>query len=296
MRSYLGYIYIFLAALCWGLIGPVARFSFAAGISPVEVAFWRACFGGVFFAIHAAALHSFTINAPRDALVFALFGAVSLGGFFACNQYAIQTGGAALAAVLLYTAPAWVAMFSRMFFGERLTLGKLTAIGMSLAGVACISFSGGEAPNADTAPLAHQAMNWVGICFGLLSGLLYSTHYIFSAHYLKRYTTHTLYGYCMLFGALALLPGVHFAHKGPADWLVLLCLGFVSTYGAYIFYCAGMRRLAPTRAAVLATLEPAVATFTAWWLWDERFTVVGWLGAALIIAAVLCLVARPVES
>jgi drug/metabolite transporter (DMT)-like permease len=192
--------------------------------------------------------------------------------------------------VLLYTAPAWVALLSRLFFGELFTRGKLIAVVMSLAGVACISLSGGEASGMASSGLFGGKAGLVGIAFGLLAGFLYSTHFIFSKNYLTRYTTHTLYGYCMFFGALALLPFIHFADKGAADWLVLLFLGFVSTYGAYLFYCAGLRRLAPTRAAVLATLEPMVATFAAWWLWGERFTAVGWMGAALIIGAVLCLV------
>ena len=33
-----------------------------------------------------------------------------------------------------------------------------------------------------------------------------------------------------------------------------------------------------------------MATAVAWWLWDERFSGLGWVGAALIIGAVLVLV------
>lgn len=295
MRPYLGYLFIFLAAFCWGLTGPVARFSFEANLSPLEVAFWRSAFGGLFFAMHATFRHSFKLHKAGDGFAFALFGAISLGGFFASYQYAIKTGGAALAAVLLYTAPAWVAVFSRFFFGESLTRVKLAAIVAALAGVLCISVSGaGEAGSGGPALSGFfENINMPGLLFGLLAGLLYSTHYIFAASYLKRYTTYTLYGYLMFFGALALLPFIDFMPKAPADWLVLLVLGFVCTYCAYWFYCEGLKRLVPTRAAVLATLEPVIATAAAWWLWDERFAGLGWAGAALIIGAVLCLVLAP---
>ena len=284
MRAYAGFAFILLAAVLWGLIGPVARFSMQTGVDALELAFWRASIGGCFFLLHAALTRGLSVRGPRDVLAFALFGSFSLGGFFASNQYSIQTGGAALAAVLLYTAPAWVAVFSRIFFGDRLTTAKSAAILLALAGVAVISFS--TTPEAMPASVSPMA----GVIFGLLAGLLYSTHYIFSKKYLSVYTAYTLYGYCTIFGALALYPFVSFADKGIADWGVLLFLGLVSTYGAYLAYCAGLRRLDPTKASVLATMEPVVATAAAWWLWGEMFTALGWAGAGLILCPVFILV------
>ncbi len=281
----LGYIFIGLAACCWGITGPLARFSFAAGITPLEVAFWRAAFGSLFFLTHAACTRSLKVRNIRDLLAFICFGAISLGGLFASNQWAIKTGGAALASVLLYTAPAWVALFSRIFFGERLTKIKIAAIAISLTGIIFISIPGAQ-DTANVTPLFSGA----GVWFGLLAGLLYSTHYIFSKGYLKYYTPHVLYGYCMLFGAIALLPFIRCMPKSSEDWGILFILGLVCTYGAYLAYCAGLKRLAPTKAAVLATLEPVMATLAAWLLWKEDFSAFGWVGAALILGAVLCLV------
>jgi len=253
----------------------------------LELAFWRAAIGGSFFLLHAALTRGLCVRGPRDIFAFALFGSFSLGGFFASNQYSIQTGGAALAAVLLYTAPAWVAVFSRIFFGDRLTTAKSMAILLALAGVAAISFS--TAPEA-AAATATSAFPLAGVLFGLLAGLLYATHYIFSKKYLSVYKAYTLYGYCTIFGALALYPFVAFADKGITDWAVLLFLGLVSTYGAYLAYCAGLKRLDPTKASVLATMEPVVATVAAWWLWGEMFTSLGWAGACMILCAVFILV------
>lgn len=297
MRPYIGYVCIFMAAFCWGLLGPVSRFALAANLSPLEVAFWRCAFGGVFFFIHAALRHSWRVQSAKDGISFALFGALAVGGFFASYQYAVKTGGAALASVLLYTAPAWVAAFSRILLGEQLSKAKLLAIAMALVGVCCISVSGpGDSGEAVALPLQQgQSMGAtaLGVIFGLLAGLLYSTHYIFTTRLLKRYTAFTLYGWLMLFGAMALFPFISFMPKAPLVWLPLLFLGLVCTYGAYLFYCEGLKRLAPTRAAVLATFEPVIATFAAWWIWGESFAALGWAGSALIIGAVLCLVLIP---
>lgn len=286
MRSYAGYFFILLAALCWGLLGPVGRFALESGVSPLEVGFWRAALACIFFIAYAGSHRMLKLDSVRDLAAFALFGAFSLGIFFVSYQYAVKYGGAALASVLLYTAPAWVAVFSRIFFKSRITPLMASAIGIALAGVAFISFSGG----ADVAADGPGAPGLAGILFGLLAGLLYSTHYIVTKVYLGRYTVYTLYGYGTLFGALALLPFVDFAPKSAGDWASLSFLGLICTAGAYWAYCEGMKRMDPTRAAVLATLEPVIATFAAWLLWDEVFNVMGWVGAVLIIAAVLTLV------
>lgn len=295
MQAYSGYFFIFLAAFFWALIGPVARFSLGSGVEALELGFWRAAIGGGLFLVHATLARDLKVRSAGDAGVFLLFGAISMGGFFAVHQMAIKTGGAALAAVLLYTAPAWVAVFSRIFFKDRFTLAKGLAIALSLAGVALISLSStdpemidGVAAVADASTM--ETAGYVGILFGLLAGFLYSTHYVFTKKYLTVYKTHTIYGYCALVGAVVLFPFVNFSAKTPTDWAVAACLGAVCTYGAYLAYCAGIRRLEATKAAVLASLEPVIATVLAWWIWGEMFGLGGWFGAALVLAAVVILV------
>ena len=302
MRRYSGYLFILLAAVCWGLIGPSTRFALADGFTSLEVAFWRAAIACMFFFLHCARAGTLKVHSPRDLGAFGLFGVIAIASFFACYQYAVQTGGVALASVLLYTAPAWVALFSRIVYAEGLTGGKLAAIAMVLGGVILISLSGaapaappdsqGALSGTDNAAAGDPAAFFplAGVFFGLMSGLLYSTHFIFTKKYLNRYTAFTIYGYGTFFATLSMLPFVSFSTGTATGWAALLFLGLVCTYAGYWAYCEGLKRLAPTRAAVLATLEPVVATATAWWLWDERFTTVGWVGAALVVGAVLVLV------
>lgn len=292
MRTYAGYLFILLAAVCWGLLGPVGRFALESGISPLEIGFWRAALACIFFIGYAARNKMLKLDSARDLGVFVLFGVFSLAIFFVSYQYAVKYGGAALASVLLYTAPAWVAVFSRLFFKNRLTPLVVTAIGVSLLGIAFISFSDGlPGDTGNTIPdTGNATFTMAGVLFGLLAGLLYSTHYVVTKLYLNRYTVYTLYGYGTLFGAIALLPFVEFAPKSPGDWTALAFLGLICTASAYWVYCEGMKRLEPTKAAVLATLEPVIATAAAWLMWDEMFSFAGWIGAALIIIAVLVLV------
>ena len=291
MQSSVGSLCIFLAAVCWGFLGPAGRVAMDEGLTPLEVAFWRAAFACVFFLAHAGRARTLKLRSSVDLGAFALFGFISVAFFFACYQYAVQNGGSALSSVLLYTAPAWVAIFSRLIFGEAFTAVKLAAIGIALTGVICISFSGTGVSPLPSA--AGQTFPLAGVLFGLLSGLLYATHYIFTKNYLKRYTAFTIYGYSLIFAVLGMLPFVSRLPGTLVAWGAVLFLALVCTYAAYWAYCEGLKRLAPTKAAVLCTLEPVIATAIAWWMWGERFTGMGWLGAALVIGAVLVLVLAP---
>ena len=278
-----GYLFVLLAAWSWGLIGILSKFLLVGGLHPLETAFWRAAFGAVLFGAHAFAVGALRIQRKADAGAFALFGIFCIAGFFAAYQYSVRHSGAAVASVLLYTAPAWVAIFSRVIFKEPITSLKVVAIATALAGAAFVSFSGGGQAEA-VAPL--------GVLCGLLAGLAYSFHYIFSKIYLTRYSAATIYCLSMTVGAVVLLPLVPFVAKTPLDWLVAFLLGLVCSYVAYLAYCAGLRRLSPVRTVVLATLEPIFAVIMAWIVWDERFTLFGWIGAGLILAAVLLIVAE----
>jgi drug/metabolite transporter (DMT)-like permease len=191
--------------------------------------------------------------------------------------------GAALASVLLYTAPAWVAVLACLMLGETMGPHKLAALVMTLAGVACVTLGPVLSGNQELG-----AINLLGIGLGLLSGFCYATYYIFGKLYLGRYTTPTLFLYALPVGCLGLFPFVPFGPKSPQAWAVLTLLAVSTTYGAYSVYYAGLRRLEATRVAIVATLEPVLAAVLAYIWWDERFDTLGYLGSGLILAAVLC--------
>ncbi|EGW51734.1 hypothetical protein HMPREF1022_01275 [Desulfovibrio sp. 6_1_46AFAA] len=275
-----GYVWILLAAFFWSLIGVISKICMSAGVSPLETAFWRAAFGGALFLVHAA-LHKGLFIRLRDAGIFLLFGVWGVGVFFGATQYAIQLSGAAMAVVLLYTAPVWVAVFSRLLFRERISPRKIGAIGVALTGTTLVCFSGGSLPGRTSL---------LGIGCGLLTGLCYASHYPFYRWWQNRYATATIYGFMLAGGVLALwfcVP-VSLNHE-PRVWFWLAVLGVTSTFFAYTCYGQGLKRISLVRAAVTCHLEPVLSTLWVWLFWQENFSLGGWLGSGLVLAAVLLL-------
>ena len=270
----MGYLAIFAAAVLWGLIGPVSRLAFQEGLAPMEVAFFRALLAWVPFAIQALCNRQIALRL-RDILRFIPFGLVGITLFYTSYQLSIEANGAALASVLLYTAPIWVVLLAPFFLGERLTGRGVAALGLAVVGVTLVSQAG------------PVKLNPLGLLFGLLSGLSYALYYLFGKRFLTGYSTAYIFFYALPVGGLALLPLVQFHSKSLTAWGALLFLAFFSTYGAYSAYFAGLRRLSASRAAILATLEPVVASFVAHLWWKERFTALSVAGAFLVLLASL---------
>ena len=279
----LGYAYIVAAALLWATIGPAARFALRADIEPLEISFWRAAIGGLLFCLHAAVRGRLRI-ARRDLPAVGGFALLGVTIFYWSYFRAVELGGAALAAILLYTAPAWVALAAALWLGERLTARKSLAVGMTLAGIALVASGSGTGVSGGAGATAARvsAMAW-----GLLAGLAYAAYYLFGKRYFARYEASTLFAYALPVGAVLLLPMVSFVPKSAANWLVLLFLGVVPTYGAYLLYSFGLARLEATRAATVATLEPVAAAALAYVVWGEALRGLGYVGAALVLAGVL---------
>ncbi|SMB91931.1 DMT family transporter [Deinococcus hopiensis] len=269
---------ILTAALLWGLLGILGKQAQAAGVAPLEVAFWRAVLGGALFALHAAVTRA-PLPRGRDLGVTVAFGLAGVSVFYGSYQLAVRMGGASLASVLLYTAPAFVALLGVLVLRERLSLRELAAVAGTLAGIALISLGGGAGVTVTGA-----ALGW-----GLAAGFTYSLYYLYGKAYFARYAPPALLTVALPVGALGLLPFVEFTAKTPAAWLSLSALSVLSTYLAYLAYSAGLRGLPATRASVIASLEPVVAAGLAALLFGERLSLTALLGAALVIGAALWL-------
>ena len=175
-----GYLYIIAAAALWGILGPFSRLAFSQGVAPMEVAFWRAVLAWGFFGIHAVATRSVGLRL-HDLPMVVLFAITGVTLFYGSYQMAIRTGGAAVASVLLYTAPAWVAVLARFAFRELFTPAKVLALALTLIGVVCVAWGGGTIK-----------VTLPSLSFGLAAGFCYSLYYIFGKFFTTRYSSPNL--------------------------------------------------------------------------------------------------------
>lgn len=267
-----------VAACLWALLGVFSQRLLTSGVTALEIAFWRAAIAGVVFVVHAGVTRQLRLHRRADLVAFVAFALVGVTLFYSALNLAIAEGGISLAFVLLYTAPAFVAVLAAIFLGERLTPLKVGLVGLSIVGVALVSTGGG----------AGVTTTWQAVTWGLIAGASYSSYYLFGKWALRTYAPVTVFAYAMPIGALGLTPFIAFDAVLIADqsvWLDIIPMALLSTYLSYLVYYTGLRVVEASRAVLVATIEPVLAALFAAVLFGERLSALGVIGGALVLLA-----------
>ena len=150
--------------------------------------------------------------------------------------------------------------------------------------------------------LSGEGVTLTGLLAGLGSGIGYGLYSILGTVALRRYSPYTVTAYTFLFAAAG-----SWLICGPADMvskfaaapspvsLLLLCLltALVTAVVPFLAYTLGLRTVEASRAGILATVEPLVATLIGILVFSEPLTVLSGIGIALILAAVVLLNLSP---
>ncbi len=289
----LGTLLVIAAAVLWGSLGVAGRIAFRAGVAPLEAAFYRAAIG---FTVLLCGM--LVANRPalririRDLGLFALFGLVSIAIFFFVYLFAISQISVATAAILLYTAPAFVVLLSAVVFHEPVTRAKGGAILLAFVGSILV---------VRGYRFQSVSLTLPGVVAGLLAGFTYSMYSIFGKTALGRYSPVTTLTYALGFGSLFLglvaIPTrvVVWAHPWVGWWAVFY-LAMVTTLLAQGLYLSGLRYLEAGRASLVATLEPVVAAGLGYAMLGEGLDTWQVVGGACILSAVLAVQWMPHAS
>lgn len=298
----IGALAVLGAAVLWGTIGPVANGLADRGIDPVTMAAWRALIAGVGFlliwAVQAVRARGTDRLAPATApaqsplrqpvvwLRLVALGLIGVSVFYTALPAAIERGGITLAWVLLYTAPLWVLIGSVTLGWLRPTARAVTLVLLATGGVALTAAAGGEGVTVSAAAVA----------WGLAAGLSYASYYLVGRTLVETLGPIRTYAIAMIIGGLALVPfaDLEWPTREVAGLLAVLALA--STLLAYLLLGMGLTRISSTRASVIATAEPVVATVMAVAVAGERPGPLAYVGGALVVGSALAAGLGPLDG
>ncbi|WP_374724229.1 DMT family transporter [Calidifontibacillus erzurumensis] len=295
MNKRIAYFFIATAAFFWGIIGVFVSFLYEAGFNPTQVVALRVIIAAIILIIYIYMKnkHLFKIKLA-DCKYFVGTGIISIVFFNWCFFNAIQETSISVAAILLYTAPAFVTIFSRIFFKEPITAKKLTALLLTFFGCAFV---------VGILPKINGSFSTYGIILGLGSGLFYGLYSIFGKFALAKYDSLTVTVYTFIFAAIAIIP---FIGLPTAESLSLLTnfkvlfsgisLGVFSTVLAFILYTKGLTAVETSNASIIATLEPVVAAVSSFLIFQEVLNGWQYLGIIMVITAVMIIQEWPKAS
>ncbi|WP_373895864.1 DMT family transporter [Virgibacillus natechei] len=279
------FLFIIIGAGLWGTIGWYVKHLYAFGFTPMEVVTLRAWSSAILLLLYLviASPKKLKLHTPKDIKYFLGTGILSIIFFNYCMFTAIELSTIPVATALLYTAPAFVTIMSFFLFKEPMTRMKIISLIITLFGTCLV---------VGVIPLNLQALQISSILFGLGSAIGYSLYSIFSKFALKKYSSLSITTYTFIVAAVALLPFFPYQEKAHllADPTVLLYafgLGFLPTAFAYIIYTYGLQQTEASKASILTTIEPVVATCIGVFIFQETFTFIQMVGMALIIGAVI---------
>lgn len=284
MKKLLPYLMIAFGASLWGIIAIFVRELKDAGLTEMEIVTVRVAFASLFLVLIGGLRYrdQFFIHV-RKLPLFIGTGIFSIVFFNYCYFSTINQMNVSIAVILLYTSPAIVVILSFIFLKEPLHKKKVGAVVGTIIG--CIFVAGMSAEQTSSITL-------VGLLTGLGSGLGYALYTIFGKLALNHYKPFTVTLYTFIVATVALLPfsGIW----GKLDILFSLKvlfysvgLGLIPTVLAYFVYTWGLGKTEGSKAAVIATVEPVVATIVGILIYQEQMSVGQFFGALLILASVI---------
>jgi drug/metabolite transporter (DMT)-like permease len=204
-----------------------------------------------------------------------------------CYFAALERIDAGLLSLLLYTFPALVAAAAVALGRERMDGRRLIALALASGGLALVVAAAGAG-----------ALDPTGAALGLAAAIVYSAYILISDGIVGGMRPDVLTALVCTGAALPLTAGsALLGELRPGDlttagWGWIACLAVVSTVAAISLFFAGLRRVGPTTASILATVEPLATVALAWLVFGETLGPVQLVGGACVLAAVLALNTR----
>lgn len=284
MRKY--DVSILMAGVLWGIIGLFTRNLAGFGMNSGGVLIVRASGCAALFLLCALFRDPKLLRLRwKDVWLFACFGLGSTLFFTYCYYRSIELGSLSAACTLMYSAPVFVMVISLFVFRERFTRRKLAALFCAVLGCCLVSgvLEGGA------------GLSLAGIVYGLLAGIGYAFYSVcIKALSNRGYDSLTINAYGW---ALCAVGGLVLWGAEPASPVFTngasLALGaglvVVSGFLPALLYSWGLGGEEAGKGAVMASVEPVVASLLGVLVYHESITVPGVLGILLVLCAVLLL-------
>ena len=278
-----------IAAVLWAVSGTSGKFLFHHGMNPQQLVQLRVTLSVAFlFPCLLATRPALLRIALGDIIYFAILGITGMAMVMFTYFYTISMISVAVAIVLEYMAPVFIAIYYAFMAPEKLSRTTLLAIGLSVVG--CYLAVG--AYNVDL-----LALNWKGILAGVCSGLAFAWYAVYGERGMRRYDPWTVVFYALLFAtvfwniAMPPLTSLRGSYSG-VEWFWIAYIVVFGTAVPYGFFTMGISLIRSTRASVTATLEPIAAALIAYVFLDEVLQPLQMFGGLLVIASVILLQAR----
>jgi len=276
-----GVLLALASALGFGLIPIFALYAYRGSINVFTLLLLRFSLSALllfgFLALRRRPLRP-ALSAMAQMAVLGLGYTLQSGFYFS----AVRFIPVSLAALILYSYPAFVCLLAFLVEGEKPTGRTLAALAVALAGVVLVLGT------------ACGKANLQGVLLALGAALVYSGYITLANRVLRRVEPLTTIAFVSLFAAAgyALLGTATRSldfRFAPWTWTVILALIGVSTLLAIFAFFRSLELLGPTRTSIISMTEPLFTIGLSALLFAERLTLLRAAGGALVLGGTVLL-------
>lgn len=294
-RRGLGYLMIAIAATLFAVNGTVSKVVLGSGLDSLELAQIRSTGAAagllVFLVLFARARLRV---GRRELLVLVVFGITGVALVQWLYFVAIKHLPVGIALLIQFLAPLFVALFARFVYHELIRRRIWVALALCILGLAVIVELWGG-----------LAFSTVGITAALVASFALTAYILLAEHERRDRDPVSLSFYGFLFAALfwalvqpiwqfpwgvlgdvVSLQGNLEEHTAPV-WLLVAFIVVFGTMITFSLLTGALRHIPATRASIVATLEPVIATVVAWLWLGETFGTAQLIGGAVVLTGIL---------
>ncbi len=285
----IGVIFVLMAGMLWGTTGIYVRWFTNLGLSSLQITVFKMFIAAVVLLLFCLIFdrEALKIN-KKDIWVFFCSGLISMDFFTVCYFSTIQNADLSIAATLLYAAPIVVLALSVVLFKEKFTAKKAIACAMAFLGCFLVSGLIGSG----------KGIPGKALLTGILSAIGYGLYSIFGEIAIRKgYKSLTITTYTFAIAAIGTLFMLRPAEVAEAASktttgmfiLMLIAVAISVSLLPYVFYTNGLQRIAPSKASIIASIEPITATVVGALIFKEYPDIYGIFGIIFVLGAIILL-------
>jgi drug/metabolite transporter (DMT)-like permease len=280
-----GVIFCLASAAGFGAMGVFGKLAYDEGATVGTLLATRFVLAAAFFwliFVCVGGARDLRALSRRDVGIALALGAIGYGAQAGSYFAALDRLDASLLSLLVYTYPVIVTVAAITLGRESASRGTALALGLASTGLVLV-----------LAAAAAGALDALGTALGLGAAVVYSAYILISEGVATRAGPLVLSTLVCTGAATTLtLGGLAGGDLDPGSvsatgYLWLGGLAVVSTVGAVGLFFAGLRRVGPTAASILSTLEPVVTVVLAFVVFSESLGPAQIVGGGLVLLAVL---------
>lgn len=281
MEKKLGAIFVAISATGFGFLPIFAGLAYRNGANTVTLLAAR--FTAAALILWAIVLiKKIEYNLGRQKIIYLiLLGSIGYNSATAAYFSALNYISTPLVALVFYTNPIIVSLLSFFIIKEEISKNKAAALGISTLGlIMIVGFSLGN-------------INIKGIFLAMLAAFSYSIYIIAGDRAVKGLdpiivTTYVTTGCSITVNLMGLFTG-SLIKMTFHSWFFSFMTAVFSTVIAILLFYEGMKRIGPSKVAIISTIEPVVTTIMAAIIFHDILSLPQIIGGLLVIAGIIIL-------